>query len=243
MKKCQICTHDMRYEIDRAILAGQTQSRISQNYGVTVDAVRNHAANHLSTRMVKAFKTKEALTDLNMMQEFTTLIADIKSQINKLKKSGKDGLTIAATNTLIKLYGVMSQFAAVFFTAQANEANADNADNEAKEIELSQQQLSMLTLQELLFLQKIAKKINTGNKQVILPEITQFDTANFAYFPEKVEKDNPLLNIVKSQQTKPTENKPEQKPAMKRKYPSKDESLQVYPIAPELISRQKRTLQ
>lgn len=230
--KCTICSHPNKHEIEQAILTGQAQTRIALNYGVGVDAVRYHSQHHLSQRMVKAFKTKEALTDLNMATEFSTLIADIKEQITKLKKKGADGLTIAATNTLIKLYGVMCQFAAVYYQQQSNENQESNEAHEAKEIEITKEQLSMLTLAELKFLQRIAEKINSGNnKTVIFSDIDYFEQPILNDLPKNVD-----LYVSREEVFKTPKN------AMKRKYTSKDESLQVYPLEPEVISRQNRTL-
>ena len=59
-RTCSICTHDQRAEIDRTLVAGATSNRrIASQHDVSERAIRDHKANHLKVRMLKAVERRE----------------------------------------------------------------------------------------------------------------------------------------------------------------------------------------
>jgi hypothetical protein len=59
-RTCTICSHPECPAIDRAVLAGEASNRrIASQYGVTERAIRDHKANHLKARMLKAVERRE----------------------------------------------------------------------------------------------------------------------------------------------------------------------------------------
>jgi hypothetical protein len=52
---CSICTHPQRVAIDRALTEmSDSNRRIASQYDVSERAIRDHKANHLAVRMLKA---------------------------------------------------------------------------------------------------------------------------------------------------------------------------------------------
>jgi DNA-binding transcriptional MerR regulator len=116
--------------------------------------------------MLKAYQKKEVMNDFNMMKEFTTLIADIKDQIERLKAKKSEGLTIAATNTLIKLYSVMCQFASVFYNNQDGNIQEKLEEQAQQEEEELQNRISILTFEELKLFQALVYKIEIQDEGI-----------------------------------------------------------------------------
>jgi len=58
-RKCSICTHNKRREIDQAIIAGQSYRDIAGRFGLSKSAVERHAKAHLPATLVKAQEVEE----------------------------------------------------------------------------------------------------------------------------------------------------------------------------------------
>jgi len=57
---CTVCAHPKRSEIDRTLVAGEVSNRrIASQYGMSERAIRDHKANHLKVRMLKAAERRE----------------------------------------------------------------------------------------------------------------------------------------------------------------------------------------
>jgi len=58
-RKCSVCTHHKRGEIDQAIIAGQSYRDIAGRFGLSKSAVERHAKAHLPATLVKAQEAEE----------------------------------------------------------------------------------------------------------------------------------------------------------------------------------------
>ena len=59
-RRCTICTHDKRNEIDQALVERQAFRAIARQYGVSKDALLRHHDDHLPAALVKAQAAAEA---------------------------------------------------------------------------------------------------------------------------------------------------------------------------------------
>lgn len=135
--KCSICQNPNKLDIDKDIMRIDNLSEIARKWGVGRDAVERHKRDgHISRQLVTAFKKQEAIQSLNMMSEFQQLMADIKLQIENFKQTKQHGLTLKATDTLIKLYQVMAQFASAYYQSQVQ---SSSLDREKIEYEINQE--------------------------------------------------------------------------------------------------------
>jgi len=67
MRKCHICTHKDRYQIDKAIVNQTNYQTISNSYGVTVQQIKNHVHyGHVSKPIQAAQQQQEAKHGLEL---------------------------------------------------------------------------------------------------------------------------------------------------------------------------------
>jgi len=153
-------------------MQGKSMASIARKYNVTYESVSNHMKNHVSRQMVQAFRKKQSMESMDMMNEFTTLIQDIKDQIEEFKTDRKHGLTLKATDTLIKLYQVMCNFASVYYQQQAEESSQNREEiiqeYEQQQDERIKQSMEVLTNNELRIYEAIAMKGHTHDADTVL---------------------------------------------------------------------------
>ena len=61
-QKCRVCSHPNLLEINKAILAGEPNTRIGKRFDLNWQSVRNHALKHLPKRMVLPLRKRRHLT-------------------------------------------------------------------------------------------------------------------------------------------------------------------------------------
>src|SRR3712207_1590065 len=61
---CTVCSHDLRREIDVAIVHGGGNRRIATRYGLSEAAVRRHRASHIPELLLKAYEASDLLADI-----------------------------------------------------------------------------------------------------------------------------------------------------------------------------------
>lgn len=93
---CQICSHEDRLEIDRAIIRGTAHTQIALEYGVNNQAVGSHAKNHLSRQMVTWSKIKEESHFEKLLIEIDLLLVESKEILQKAKKKKHYGTALQA---------------------------------------------------------------------------------------------------------------------------------------------------
>lgn len=86
-RKCTICTHPQREEIDRAIARGESYRDISARYSVTVQAIYRHARAHLPQPV-------QAAVQAEMVEHG----ARILSQVRELNQRARQLLDEAAAH-------------------------------------------------------------------------------------------------------------------------------------------------
>ena len=79
-RKCSVCSHPERSEIDKALVTRSMSYRnIAERFGVSVGALSRHKANHLP-RLVEAAKTSEAA---QAVTSGAALIDELNSLLNR----------------------------------------------------------------------------------------------------------------------------------------------------------------
>jgi len=60
-RKCTVCNHKRRNEIEKRLVQGDAYRDIARQWKVTKDALLRHKENgHISAKLLKAMKAKEA---------------------------------------------------------------------------------------------------------------------------------------------------------------------------------------
>ena len=85
-RKCCICIHDERQEIERAVLAGDSYRTIAQRFAVSRDAVARHRR-HIPTSLAKAQESMEILHGDGLMAQ----LRDLTSEARRLKAKAEIG--------------------------------------------------------------------------------------------------------------------------------------------------------
>lgn len=67
-RKCSICTHDKRDEIDLALTSSDSYRIIADRFGVSVTSLQRHK-NHLSNTLVKATAIEDEIRADNLLQQ------------------------------------------------------------------------------------------------------------------------------------------------------------------------------
>jgi len=87
-RKCSVCKHSKREEIDQAIVDGVSYRAISRQYGVGRDAVRRHALHHLPQTLAKAHEAAEAVRADDLLARARTYQAKAEHLLLKAEADG-----------------------------------------------------------------------------------------------------------------------------------------------------------
>ncbi|MHB8162786.1 MAG: hypothetical protein ACYDDV_00380 [Methanoregula sp.] len=92
-QSCSICTHPRQQEIEKAIIARQSNRSIARQFDVSKDAVARHRKDHLPDKLVKAADAKGRRDAEKLLDLMDELLTDVKGVI-KAAKSSKDQRTL-----------------------------------------------------------------------------------------------------------------------------------------------------
>ena len=87
-RKCSICCHPQREEIDKQLLCRVSYRDIARQFGVSKDALGRHHESHISEVLAKAHGVKEEVRADSILQEVKDLKAKALSLLEKAEKSG-----------------------------------------------------------------------------------------------------------------------------------------------------------
>ncbi len=223
-QRCQICNHTNRKAIEQAVLDGHPFTKIGNKYLVSWQAVRSHAQNHLSKRVVKAAEQKQLNEDINMVQKATSLMTDLEGMIDDFKKQGKDALTLNAIDKLIKLYQAMSSIASMYYQQQAETRFKEQEKEQDKEDEKQQEGAEQIWDTAEQIFDKLEKELFAAMLSKVFGEIQGMEVSDRSIKeiindfkdvdnPKYPAKENDALETPESnQQNEETEQEIEQEP-------------------------------
>ena len=84
-RKCSVCTHAHKDEIDEALIAGEPIRDIGRQFGVDKSSISRHKQKHLPSALIKAKKTEEISRADNLVGE----IERLKIQANRIAKKAE----------------------------------------------------------------------------------------------------------------------------------------------------------
>lgn len=105
-RRCTICDHEQRAEIERAIAEQQTQSAIAARFGLTPRMVQHHAGRHIPLAMAAAAESGavvapdrqqvDILAGERMLAHIQMLYARSMRVLNAAEGQGKLGIALGA---------------------------------------------------------------------------------------------------------------------------------------------------
>ena len=93
---CTICTHPERAAIDQALVGTAPYLRIAEQYGVSEQAIRRHAAGHLPEALAKGETAKERTRADILLEQIEGLRNHALHILGRAEKAGELRTAIAA---------------------------------------------------------------------------------------------------------------------------------------------------
>ncbi len=101
---CTVCTHPQRPEIDRALTEmSDSNRRIASQYDVSERAIRDHKANHLKVRMLKAVERREDAdirTAIDVMGQLKAINGAALSVLKEARETRDGDLALKAIDRI-----------------------------------------------------------------------------------------------------------------------------------------------
>jgi hypothetical protein len=100
-RKCSVCEHSKRQEIEQSILAGEAFSVIAQRYALSRDSVRRHKeSGHIDAKLVAASEATEVAQADNLLQQLVGIRADADRIMRKAERAKDYRAAVAAIREL-----------------------------------------------------------------------------------------------------------------------------------------------
>lgn len=95
-RKCSVCIHPERDNIERCLVNGGTYRNISKQFSVSPAALYRHAIDHLPEFLTKAKEAREVTTANTLLAEMQALQAKTLKILNEAEKVGDFRVSLSA---------------------------------------------------------------------------------------------------------------------------------------------------
>ena len=86
-RRCTVCFHHARDEIDNRLSGGSVISRLASEYSVSQQALLRHKANHLLPEMREQLATDPHLRDVDVLAEMKGLYSRMKNHLHRAEEA------------------------------------------------------------------------------------------------------------------------------------------------------------
>ncbi len=86
-RKCSICNHEQKTEINRLLLEGEPYRKVSMRFGTSVGALQRHKE-HLPVKMVKAQAAMETVVADSLLDQVKALLVKANSILTQAELAG-----------------------------------------------------------------------------------------------------------------------------------------------------------
>jgi len=107
-RKCSLCIHDKREEIERALLGGDSYRTVAQRFGVSRDAVVRHRR-HLPTALAHAREGKEVAHGDSLVAQLSELTSEAQRLKEKAERGGDFRTALAAVRELCRIVELVAR--------------------------------------------------------------------------------------------------------------------------------------
>lgn len=167
---CLICSSPQRLKIDKEVVQRHALAKIARDFGVPYDSLYEHAKNHLTRQLTQAFEKQSLIEGNQLLDIINDLI--IKAQ-NIFDRNYQKGADVTALKAIDSVRGTIDLLAKISYQLhQAKMAELEllkekNVNKSEEQLEMYNQQLKVLTREELRLFQRLLNKINNQNHDVI----------------------------------------------------------------------------
>jgi hypothetical protein len=107
-RKCSLCIHDRREQIEQALLCGDSYRMVAQRFAVSRDAVVRHRR-HLPTALAHAHESKEAFHGHSLLAQLRELTSEAQRLKATAEKAGDYRAALAAVRELCRIVELMAK--------------------------------------------------------------------------------------------------------------------------------------
>jgi transposase-like protein len=87
-RRCSICDHQDRQDIDKQLVSGESIAGIARHFAVSEDALRRHSINHIPQALAQAKKASDAARAGDLLQQVINLRERAVSILSRAEESG-----------------------------------------------------------------------------------------------------------------------------------------------------------
>lgn len=172
---CSVCVHERRLEIDRRVIQNiGNYTEIAEDFNLSMQAVRNHAINHLSRQLATTYGRRELIHNTKMVDQLKEVLENAKSIFQRNYDQGHDNTALKALDSIRMTLELVARIAAYIHEAKMMEERANQQTDEELQQDQDQkflrQAMSRLTYNELDILQKLLAKVSGETDEVIIPD-------------------------------------------------------------------------
>jgi hypothetical protein len=107
-RKCRLCIHEERREVDHALLRGDSYRTVAQRFAVSRDAVVRHRR-HLPATLAHAREAKEVVHGDSLVQQLRELTAEAQRLKGKAEEAGDYRTALAAVRELCRIVELVAR--------------------------------------------------------------------------------------------------------------------------------------
>jgi hypothetical protein len=113
-RRCSVCDHPDRADIDRALAEGKTSIRgIARQFGLTEDAVLRHRDNHVPKRLIEIVEVRREMEDFDVFRKLRELEQVLTRAVARCGRTGDMRNLFAGSGRLISLYELYAKLQGV----------------------------------------------------------------------------------------------------------------------------------
>ena len=102
-RRCFLCGHSERNQLERDILSGVPNRRIASRVGCSEAAVRRHAGAHVPERLRRAHAAREIAVDGSLAAKLLAIESEARRLGQKAEKAGDLRTALMAVRELVRL--------------------------------------------------------------------------------------------------------------------------------------------
>jgi hypothetical protein len=107
-RRCSVCTHPRRPEIDHAIVAGNSYRTVAQQFTVPRDAVVRHRR-HLSVALAKPLSSEQIFPQEALLGQLEELKSEAQRLKQKAEQEGDYRTALAAVRELCRIVELVAK--------------------------------------------------------------------------------------------------------------------------------------
>ncbi|WP_243092849.1 hypothetical protein [Thermus hydrothermalis] len=101
-RRCTICTHPQREEIDRALVEGESFRNIAERFGVSLGALHRHRE-HVQDDVQRAVEAKAVQVGVSVLDRIRELNREARALLDEARSKGRYAAAVQAIGAATRL--------------------------------------------------------------------------------------------------------------------------------------------